>query len=146
MTTLHRAAVVPYSAEEMYKLINDIDSYPRFLPWCTNTKVLQRTDEEVVATIELAAAGMHKSFTTQNKLTPNYRIEMHHKEGPFKHLSGTWTLEPLASGGCEVLLDLDFEVHSGIAGMVFGMLYNKVADKLVESFSTRATELYGPKV
>ncbi|OGT31270.1 MAG: hypothetical protein A3E87_10185 [Gammaproteobacteria bacterium RIFCSPHIGHO2_12_FULL_35_23] len=142
MTTLHRLAMVPYSAENMYRLIDDIESYPNFLPWCTQTKILEKNDQEIIATIELSAAGMHKSFTTRNKLIPNQRIEMQHVEGPFKHLSGVWTLIPVAKG-CQVKLDLEFEVHSGLAGKIFGMLYNKVADKLVESFCEQADKLYG---
>ncbi len=142
MTVLTRSAKLPYSAESMYQLVNDVKEYANFLPYCSKGEVIEEGDGYVVASLELSAMGASKSFTTRNTLYPSTRIEMEHVEGPFKHLRGAWTFENLPSGGCFVELSLDFEVHNSLSGLFFGKIYKKVADELVESFTNRAHELY----
>ncbi len=142
MTVLVRSSVVPYTAEAMYNLINDVKSYAEFLPYCSGGKVIEQDDSHMVATIELCAAGICKSFTTHNVLYPYHRVEMQHMDGPFKHLHGAWTFTDLPEGGCKVELTLDFEVHRSLSGIFFGQLYKKVADELVKSFHDRAHVLH----
>ena len=112
MTTINKSALVPYSAAEMFALVDDIDAYPEFLPGCRRTSVLSRSGDEVRATIELSKGGVEKAFTTCNRAQQNKMIEVRLIEGPFKHLNGFWRFDPLGEAGCKVSLDLEFEFAS----------------------------------
>lgn len=143
MIKFERSALVPYSAAQMYALVNDVDAYPQFLPWCSSANVVEQTEQEMIATIEVAVAGMHKAFTTRNALVLNERIEMRHLTGPFKSLLGIWRFQTLGDAGCKVELELEFEVLGGIKSAVFGMLFNVATEKMVNAFCERAHQLFG---
>lgn len=143
MPAIHRSALVPYSPAEMYSLVNDIDSYPQFLPWCKSARVLSRDDDEVRASLELARGGFEKSFTTCNRLQKNKMVEMRLVEGPFHHLEGFWRFEPLGEQACKVSLDMDFEFANKLVGLALGSLFNQIANTLVDSFCKRAIDVYG---
>jgi ribosome-associated toxin RatA of RatAB toxin-antitoxin module len=143
MTRIHKSALVPYSAEQMYTLVDDIPAYPEFLPWCSSSKEINRGENEVEASLDIAHSGVHKSFTTRNRLEINKTIEMQLVEGPFKHLHGIWRFEPLGDAGSKVMLDLEFEFSSKLLGMTFGPLFSKIASSLVDAFIQRAQKVYG---
>jgi len=143
MTTIHKSALVPYSAEQMYTLVADIPTYPEFLPWCSGSKEINRQENEVEASLDIAHSGVHKSFTTRNRLDKNRSIEMHLVEGPFKYLNGVWRFEPLGDAGSKVGLDLEFEFSNKLMGMTFGPLFSKIASSLVDAFIQRARKVYG---
>jgi len=143
MTTIHKSALVPYSAEQMYTLVDDTPAYPEFLPWCSGSKEINRREEEVEASLDIAHSGVHKSFTTRNRLKKNRSIEMQLVEGPFKHLNGVWRFEPLGDAGSKVVLDLEFDFSSKLLGMTFGPLFSKIASSLVDAFIQRAQKVYG---
>ena len=143
MTTVSRTALLPYSAAEVYSLVNDIGSYPQFLPWCKSATVLSRSDDEVRAALELSRGGINKSFTTCNRLQPNKTIEMRLVEGPFHHLDGFWRFDGLGERASKVSLDLDFEFSSRLLGLTVGPVFNQIASTLVDSFCRRAVEVYG---
>lgn len=143
MPVINRSALVPYSPAEMYSLVNDIDSYPQFLPWCKSARVLSRDDDEVRASLELARGGFEKSFTTCNRLQKNKMIEMRLVEGPFRHLEGFWRFEPLGEQACKVSLDMDFEFANKLVGLALGPLFNQIANTLVDSFCKRAIDVFG---
>lgn len=142
----HRSATVPYTAQQMYDLVNDIESYPEFLPWCSDAKIVEQTENYITATLEVSAGGLSQSFTTRNYINAPETIEMHHIKGPFRHLKGIWTFQPLdGEQGSHIDLELTFEVASGLKARLFSMVFNKAADKMVKSFTQRAHELYGQK-
>lgn len=143
MTTIHKSALVPYSAEQMYNLVDDVHAYPDFLPWCGASKEISRNEEEVEASLDIAHSGIHKSFTTRNRLQPGQSIEMQLVEGPFKHLNGVWRFETLGDAGSKVGLDLEFEFSSKLLGMTFGPVFSKIASSLVDAFIKRAQKVYG---
>lgn len=145
MTTVNRSALVPYSAREMYTLVDDIESYPDFLPWCTSSRVLHRDDDEVRAVIELARGGMRKSFTTCNRLQKNKMIEIRLVEGPFRHLEGFWRFDTLSEQACRVSLDMDFEFSSKVIGLLLGPVFNQITSTLVDAFRTRAVAVYSKR-
>lgn len=140
---INKSALVPYSPEQMYALVDDIMDYPQFLPWCHSAEEHHRTNEHVEASLEIAHSGLHKSFTTRNELHPHQRIEMSLVKGPFKTLKGIWRFEPLGDEGCKVSLDMEFEFSSKLMGMTFGPLFGKIAGTLVDSFIERARVVYG---
>ncbi len=143
MTTIRKSALVPYTPAQMFALVDDIEAYPEFLPWCKSARVLSRTEDEVRATLELSKGGVEKAFTTCNRLQKNKMIEMRLVEGPFRRLEGFWRFEPLGDAGCKVSLDLEFEFSSRMLGMVVGPVFSQVANSLVDSFQKRAVDVYG---
>ncbi len=145
MTTVNKSALVPYSPAEMFALVDDIERYPEFLPWCSAARVVSRDDDEVRASLALSKSGVEKSFTTCNRNQKNKMIEVSLVEGPFKHLRGFWRFEPLGDSGCKVSLDMDFEFSSRVLGMMVGPVFSQVANSLVDSFHKRAGEVYGKR-
>lgn len=143
MTTISKNALVPYSATEMFDLVNDIESYDHFLPWCRSSEVLSQSEDEIRATIEIAHGSLHKAFTTRNRLQKNKMIEMRLEQGPFKHLEGFWRFDMLGERACKVSLDLDFEFSNKLIGMAMGPIFSQIANSLVDAFSKRAVEVYG---
>lgn len=143
MTSISKFALVPYSPAQMFELVEDIESYAEFLPWCKSARVLSRTGDEVRATLELSKGGVEKAFTTCNRIQKNKMIEMRLVEGPFKQLQGYWRFDALGDDGCKVSLDLEFEFASRMLGMVVGPVFNQVANSLVDSFQQRAVDVYG---
>ena len=143
MTCINKSALVPYSPAEMFALVDQVERYPEFLPWCSDARVVARRHDEVCATISLSKGGVDKSFTTCNRAQKNKMIEMRLEEGPFKHLQGFWRFDALGEHGCRVSLDLEFEFSSRMLGLVVGPVFNQVADSLVDSFQKRAVDVYG---
>jgi ribosome-associated toxin RatA of RatAB toxin-antitoxin module len=143
MTTVNRSALVLYSGAEMYTLVNDIEAYPRFLPWCRATQVLSRQGDEVRARIEMHKGGLHKSFTTCNRLQPDKMIEIRLLEGPFLRLEGFWRFQALRADACKVTLDLEFEFAGHLLDAAIGPIFQQIANSLVEAFCRRAMDLYG---
>lgn len=126
----------------MYSLVDDIESYPRFLPWCRSAKVLSRNDDEVRARIDLARSGISKSFTTCNRLAKDKMIEVRLVQGPFRRLDGFWRFDPLGGRGTKITFDLEFE-FTGLVAAVLGPIFHQIANTLVDSFVSRARSLYG---
>jgi ribosome-associated toxin RatA of RatAB toxin-antitoxin module len=138
-----KSALVSHSAADMYALVNDIESYPRFLPWCRSTEVLSRNQEEIRATIEIAKGSLSKTFTTQNRLRPEKMIEIHLLDGPFRRLEGAWQFQELRKDACKVSLDLEFEFANPLVRMTLGPIFGHIADTMVDAFCKRAREVYG---
>ena len=143
MTEISKATVVPYTPEEMYVLVNDIESYPAFLPWCSAAKILTQQEESLTATLSLALGKIKQSFTTENTMQDGSRIEIQLIEGPFKHLSGYWKFNPEDEQSCHIQLHMDFEFKNKIIKHTLGKAFYKVMDSLVESFAQRAQQVYG---
>jgi ribosome-associated toxin RatA of RatAB toxin-antitoxin module len=143
MTTIKRSALVSYSARQMFELVNNIEDYPRFLPWCGGSHILNRSDTEVEAKLEIAWKGFHKSFTTRNYLHPYDHIEIKLVKGPFRHLEGRWNFVALHESACKVSVDLEFEFTGSVVDRVFQPIFNHIAGSLVDAFSKRAVEVYG---
>jgi len=142
MTQINRSAIVPFSAEQMYRLVADIESYPDFLPWCGGTRILSKDNQELRASIDIAYKGVNKSFTTVNRETEGERIEMSLVEGPFTKLHGIWEFAELDSSASKVSLNLEFEFSNRLIAMTVGKVFSSIADTLVDAFCQRATQVY----
>lgn len=142
MTTIKRSAIVPHSPAEMYALVNAIEDYPQFIPWCHGAEVLSRNDDEIQATLHFEGGGFRKSFTTCNRLQKDKMIEMRLVNGPFHHLEGFWRFDQHPEG-CMVMLDMEFELSSKLFSLALGPVFNQVTNTLVEAFCNRANEIYG---
>ncbi len=143
MKQVRKSALVPYSAEQMFDLVNGVEHYPEFLPWCSTVRVLARNAHSVKATVALVKGGLRQSFTTQNVMEAGRRIEMRLIEGPFRHLHGVWSFHPLGEAGCEVVLAMQYELSNGVLMLAFGQAFNQIANTLVDAFCRRASDLYG---
>jgi ribosome-associated toxin RatA of RatAB toxin-antitoxin module len=143
MKTVHRNALVMHSAEQMYSLVNDIESYSKFLPWCGGSRILSCTSEEIVASLDIAKAGVKKTFTTRNRLVENQRVEMALVDGPFQCLAGSWSFSALSAEACKIELDLEFEFSGQLMAMILGPIFNEAANTMVAAFCKRADEIYG---
>ncbi len=143
MTTVSKSALVSYSPEQMFRLIDDIVAYSEFLPWCAKATEISRDEKKVEASVLISHSGFNKEFTTQNKNTAFSKIEMHLVNGPFKNLDGVWLFEPLGDTACKVSLNLEFEFSSKIIGITLGPVFRKIANTLVDAFIKRADVVYG---
>ncbi|MCB1646736.1 MAG: type II toxin-antitoxin system RatA family toxin [Pseudomonadales bacterium] len=143
MKRVKRSALVPYSNEQMFDIINDVRAYPQFLPWCAGSRVLSETEDELVATLEIARSGMSQRFTTRNQLFRPESMTLELVDGPFTALSGEWHLLALGNDGCKVSMQLRFEFSSRIMNMTFGSVFNVAADQMVDAFCRRAEKVYG---
>lgn len=144
MTTISKSALVPYSAQEMYDLVADIESYPRFLPWCAGSRILRREATMLEAEIEMAFGGIRKTFTTRNTLSPG-SMDIRLVRGPFSRLEGGWRFQPVGELGSRISLDLEFDFASRLLAMAVGPVFGTIANSLVDSFKKRAREVYGAR-
>lgn len=142
MPQISRSALVPYSAEQMYQLVNDVVSYPEFLPGCVGSRVISQSAEEMTAAVEVSKAGISKTFVTRNLLEDSQRIRMQLVEGPFKKLTGGWIFTPLSSEACKIEFSLDFEFTNKLIELAFGKIFKDLAGNMVQAFTQRAREVY----
>ena len=140
---ISRSALVPYTNREMFALVSDIESYPEFLPWCTEARVLSHEHDEVRASIGFSVGGMTRTFATRNYQQVNKMIEMRLEEGPFRHLQGYWRFDPLGDQGCKVSMDMEFEFSNTMLRLVVGPVFSQLSNSLVDSFQQRAVQVYG---
>ena len=142
MTVVKKSRVVGYSCEQMFNLVNEVEHYSQFLPYCTESMVHHRDDDEVQATLVIGVAGVSKSFTTRNRLQVNKMIEIRLVDGPFSHLEGFWRFDQV-DDGCKISFDLEFEFAGRMFSMMLGPVFEQVTDKMVDSFCDRAKAIYG---
>ncbi|CAK9885671.1 MAG: Ribosome association toxin RatA [Candidatus Erwinia impunctatus] len=142
MSQISRSALVPFSAGQMFRLVNDVGAYPQFLPGCTGSRVLEVAQHQMTAAVDVSKAGISKTFVTRNTLTENQRIQMQLVDGPFRKLSGGWVFTPLSDTACKVELTLDFEFTNMLVAMAFGRIFKELANSMVQAFIQRAKEVY----
>ena len=143
MRSVKRSALVPYKAQQMFGLVDDVAAYPEFLPWCHSAEVHSRSDEVVEATLELQKGAISKKFTTRNSRREFEAIDLALVGGPFKHLRGGWRFNDLGDAGSKVSLDLEFEFESRLTDMMFGTFFEEICNSLVDAFSRRAAVVFG---
>ena len=143
MTVIDRSALVGHSAQAVFALVADVESYPQFLPWCDRAVVSLREPGRTVATLSINFHGLKQEFTTENLDRPGARIDMKLVSGPFRSLEGSWSFTGLGENGCKVGLSLRYEFSSAILERVIGPVFRGIADGLVEAFVRRAAQKYG---
>ncbi len=143
MPQIERSALVAFSAEQMFDLVNDVSAYSQFLPGCGGTRIHHACTEQVTASVQIQKAGVSKWFTTQNRLSHPTEIAMQLVEGPFSRLQGQWSFKPLDAQACKVSLALEFEFANALLDATFGRVFNQVASNMVDAFVQRAGVVYG---
>ncbi len=141
MALVKRKAFSPFTSAQMYALVNDVPSYPSFLPWCAEAMVLAQDENTMQARLTVKKGRFNYSFTTKNYLHPDRAIEIHLVDGPFKKLHGQWRFEP-ADGGCLVTLELEFAFPGRVLGAALTVAFTPIADSFVEAFRKRAYVVY----
>ena len=145
MWKVNRSALVPYTAREMFSLVDDIESYPDFVPWCNDVTVESRSRDTVIATLEVHKGPVSKHFTTRNTRREFEAIDMELVGGHFSQLSGGWRFRELEAQGCKVTLELDFAFDNRLVDMMFGSFFKEAGNALVDAFTQRAKEVYGSR-
>tara|TARA_B100000497_G_C7605488_1_gene363689 strand:- start:561 stop:992 length:432 start_codon:yes stop_codon:yes gene_type:complete len=140
---IKRTALVPYACEVAFEVVDQIDAYSEFLPWCAESRVLQRTESEVIATLVLAKSGIRQSFTTKNQLMRPNVIGLSLVDGPFQQLEGGWVFDALGDAGCKISLEMRFEFSSKLMDQTFGRVFGVAADRMVDAFTARLDDLHG---
>ncbi len=145
MRKVSKSALVPYTAREMFVLVDDVESYPDFLPWCNHAEVHNRTDTTVEATLELHKGAVSNQFTTRNSRREFDSIGLTLIGGPFRHLQGGWQFVDLGESGCKVFLELEFEFDSMMVDLIFGSFFESTCNSLVDAFTGRAEDVFGAR-
>ena len=138
MREVNRSALVSQPPAKLFALINDIESYPQFLPWCTHTRVQSRSAREIVATLGVRQGALTGEFTTRTPLDTDRSIRMDLVSGPFRTLQGQWLLTPVDVAGCRVDLSMRFAFKSALTGLLFEPLVADTIGSLVDAFVARA--------
>lgn len=145
MKRVVRSAIVPHSAAQLFALVEDIENYPYFLPWCVGAEVRNRTPGSTVATLTVGMRGIKQSFTTQNENRAPAEIDMRLIEGPFRHFAAAWRFQPLGEQACKVEFSMEFEFASRALATALQPVFNRIADSMLDAFTRRADEIHGPK-
>jgi ribosome-associated toxin RatA of RatAB toxin-antitoxin module len=143
MAVVHKTVFLGYSAEQMFDLVAKVEDYPKFLPWCGGVKVIERSEETLVANLAIHFHGVNQSFTTSNSNSRPTQMKMTLVDGPFKCMDGTWTFKPLRADACKVEFDLHYEFSSLILEQLIGPVFGVIANSMVDSFCKRAETVYG---
>jgi len=145
MRHVNRSALVPYTAREMFVIVDDVEAYPEFLTWCKSASVHHRTGNVLQATLELQKGSLSNKFTTRNVRVEFTSIGITLVGGPFRHLQGGWTFTDLGDDGSKVALSLDFEFESMLVDLMFGTFFEDTCNALVDGFSRRAVQIFGAR-
>ncbi len=143
MSTFNKQVTVPYTAEQMYDLVNDVNAYSEFIPLCIASEIHEEQDHRLRATIKIAKGKIGFQFTTVNTMEKGRSIAMSLEHGPFKSLKGAWRFTPLGENECIISLHFDFDFSNKLLGVALGGLFKQLCDSMVESFRKQAAIRYG---
>ena len=137
-----KSALLPYSAQQLFELINDIESYPDFLDGCVSAEILHLEEGLMEARLSLSKKGISQEFVTRNRLVENESISMELVEGPFESLDGAWIIETLGDEGCKLSLELDFESKRGMIMQMIAKFFGEISNRLVDAICEEASRRY----
>ncbi|BBB22457.1 conserved hypothetical protein [Abyssogena phaseoliformis symbiont OG214] len=143
MHHISKNAIVAYSCEQLYQLVNQVNQYPKFLNWCSDSSILKQSDDQIIASVKINKGVFNQNFTTINTLTPHQRIDMQLKEGVFKHLSGAWVFTKLSNSACKIELNLEFSFSSKLVDIAISPIFTSIANSQLDAFVARAKQVYG---
>ncbi|GHD38170.1 type II toxin-antitoxin system RatA family toxin [Parahalioglobus pacificus] len=143
MKVIDRSALLPFSASQLFDLVNDIEAYPQYMDGCVDARVLSREGNTIEAELKLAKGGISQRFSTRNSLQENESITLELVEGPFDSFCGQWRFKALGDEACKVSLRLEFATNNALVGAAAAKLFDRVTGELVDAVSRRAKLLYG---
>ena len=143
MHHISKSAIVPYTPQQMFELVNNINDYSQFLNWCDSSSILNQSDDQITASVQINQGGLKQSFSTLNTLTPYKSIEMQLLDGPFDELSGEWSFEILGENASKVHLTLQFKFKSMLIDMALSPIFKSISNSQLDAFVARAKYIYG---
>jgi len=143
MATHAERRKLPYTAEQLFDLVADVERYPEFLPWCVGARIRERRDNTIVADLLIGFRMIRERFTSKVVLDRPRRIDVAYSEGPFKYLQNRWIFEPQQDGGCIIDFHVDFEFRSRVLQKIIEVLFSEAIRRMVSAFEGRARSLYG---
>ena len=143
MAVVEKSVLIERSAVQMFTLVDKIEDYPKFLPWCGGTEVFERTPAKTSARIDISYHGLKTHFATENAKEYPRTMAISLTDGPFKHMDGGWRFKPLGEAACKVEFHLHYEFSSRLLEKVLGPVFSHIVNTLVESFVKRAQQIYG---
>jgi coenzyme Q-binding protein COQ10 len=143
MPTHAEKQIVPYTQEQLFDLVADVDKYPRFLPWCVAARVRHRTETDLLSDLTIGFGPFRESFTSRVTLDRPKQVNVKYESGPFRYLNNQWDFAP-HEGGTQVAFFVDFEFRSRILQAAIGVVFNEATKRMVNAFRKRAREVYGP--
>lgn len=142
MKRIERSALVNFSTDQMFDLVNDVEQYPKFIPGCKNATLLSRGDDWMVARLDIVKAGIEQSFVTRNTMTRPSVINLQLEEGPFSHFQGQWEFQALSDRACKVTFWLEFQFKNKLLALAAGKVFEMVASEQVNAICQRAKHIY----
>ena len=142
MPTVEKSVLIERSAQQMFDLVEDIENYPSFLPWCSATQIDSRDEHRTVATLHINFHSVKAHFTTENAKEPPTWMSMKLINGPFRRLEGGWRFKPLAEHACKIEFRLEYEFSNRLFEKIIGPVFNQIANTFVEAFVKRAGQVY----
>ena len=143
MASVQKSVLVPHRAQEMFQLVERVEDYPRFLPWCAGATILERSDSVTIARLDINYRGVRAHFTTANRSERPERIVIALRSGPFRRLEGTWRFTALGDIGSKVELTMVYEFASPALERLIGPVFGRIAHTFVDAFVRRAEDLHG---
>jgi ribosome-associated toxin RatA of RatAB toxin-antitoxin module len=143
MHRIERSVWVPFSAERMFRLVEKVEDYPAFLPWCCGASRRPLADGTQEATIEIAYRGVRASFATCNESDFPRSLQLTLVKGPFRRLSGRWDFLDLPQEGCKVSLQLQYSFAGGLLSRMISPVFESIAGSMIDAFAKRAETLHG---
>jgi len=138
MYNIHKSAIVLHPAANMFKLVDEVENYPKFLPWCGSTQVIYRDSEITRASIEINFKGIKQSFTTENVKKSDHLMQIRLIDGPFKHLSGSWLFKKLDENSCQIELTLEYQFSNFLLETLISPVFNIIANTFIDEFIKEA--------
>ncbi|MRR50164.1 MAG: type II toxin-antitoxin system RatA family toxin [Rhodocyclaceae bacterium] len=143
MALVQKSVLIERTATQMFELVDRVEDYPRFLPWCGGTELLRRTERITAARLHINYHGIKAHFSTENEKQAPHIMSLHLTEGPFRHLDGNWRFTPLGDTACKIEFSLHYEFSSKLLEKALGPVFNHIANTFVESFVKQAGQVYG---
>jgi len=138
MQRVTKSVLVPFAATRMFELVDRVEEYPQFLPWCGGAKVLEQSGDRKTARIDIDYHGVRAHFTTDNVNRPPESIVITLKDGPFRHLHGEWRFRALGDAGCKVEFELAYEFATQLLDKAIGPVFGHIARTFIDAFVKRA--------
>jgi ribosome-associated toxin RatA of RatAB toxin-antitoxin module len=142
MAHVKKTILVNHSASCMFLLVDDVEQYPKFLPWCGGVDLIQQDDVSTIATLHIDYHGLRQNFTTKNQKTFPESMEIQLKNGPFKHLNGSWHFLALSDDACKIEFSLNYEFENHFLEKIIAPVFNHIANTFVDGFVKRANNIY----
>lgn len=143
MSVVEKSVLIERTATQMFDMVDRVEDYPQFLPWCGGAQVLERTETLTVARIDIAYGGIKSYFCTNNTKEHPTQMRIHLREGPFTRMEGHWRFTPLGETACKIEFALSYEFSSQVLAKLMGPVFGQIAENMVESFVTRARSVHG---